>query len=92
MDEYCRRYAKQNRNLPPSQLLLHKEQKVALCYVPEAAGTIFKVYTPTVFPRNASQSIDLLHSLYLLLKSIFPDSGYYCHYEVKEYSEHSDYG
>ena len=43
MDEYCRRYAKQNKNLQPSQLLLHKKQKIALCYVPKAAGTTFKV-------------------------------------------------
>ena len=45
MDEYCRRYALQDdgRELPARQLLLHKEKKLAFCYVPKSACTTFKI-------------------------------------------------
>ena len=45
MDEYCKKYTYQNEKtqLPANQLVLHKEQKVAFCYVPKSACTTFKI-------------------------------------------------
>ena len=44
MDEYCKTYTQDEKtHLPARQLVLHKEQKVAFCFVPKSAGTIFKI-------------------------------------------------
>ena len=43
MDEYCENHKQEEMKLPASQLLLHKERKVAFCYVPKSACTTFKI-------------------------------------------------
>ena len=44
MDNYCKRHALyKDRQLPLKHLILHKERKLAFCYVPKSACTTFKI-------------------------------------------------